>query len=194
MIKFGKDVCLLLVDIQQDFMPGGALPVPHGDEIIPYVNGLIEEAQENEALVVATKDWHPENHCSFKEQGGQWSRHCVQNTDGSDFFYKLYFDKWHIDVNTVFYKGYSSKTDSYSGFNGINYKFNTLHDHLRSHKIKKIIVVGLAFDFCVKATAIDAAKLGYITVVDMEGCRAVFPEKTDETVKELLDNGVMVLQ
>jgi len=155
---------LIVVDAQNDFFPGGQLPVPDGDRIIPVVNRWIEIARRDHATVVATRDWHPPNHCSFKDQGGDWPEHCVQETQGAE----LHDDIALPESAIIQSKGDSVEFDQYSGFDR-----TTLGDTLRELGVERLWIVGLAQDVCVKDTAIDAAKQGFDTHVLLPGTRAV---------------------
>ena len=155
---------LILVDLQNDFLPGGALPVPHGDEVIPLAN----ELQQRFDLVVATKDWHPPDHGSFaanhpgKEPGDRiildgieqilWPAHCVQNTHGAEF-HKDLIDDPRI---TIISKGIDESADGYSGFDGTN-----LTQILRKQGVEEVWVGGLATDYCVKHTVLDGLREGF---------------------------------
>jgi nicotinamidase/pyrazinamidase len=179
---------LILVDIQNDFCPGGALAVADGDAVVSIANRLMTTVD----LVVATQDWHPENHGSFAsnnpgrqvfdlaELGGlpqvMWPTHCVQWTGGAQF---------HPGLNTrriarVFPKGTDPAIDSYSGFfdNGKR-KATGLGEWLKTQAVDEVLICGLATDYCVKATAIDAAQLGFRTVLIEDGCRGVAMKTTD---------------
>jgi len=172
---------LILVDIQNDFVPGGALPVSEGGLVVPIINRL--QAQFD--LVVATQDWHPANHGSFAATHGKnpgevieldglrqelWPVHCVQNTAGAAFVPALNMKQ----VAEVFRKGTDPRIDSYSGFfdNGRR-KSTGLGDFLKSRKVKDVFIAGLATDYCVKFTALDAVKLGFKTHLLEEACRGV---------------------
>lgn len=179
---------LILVDIQNDFCPGGALAVADGDAVVSIVNRLMTTVD----LVVATQDWHPENHGSFASNnpgrkvfdladlGGlpqvMWPAHCVQWTGGAQF---------HPGLNTrriarVFPKGTDPTIDSYSGFfdNGKR-KATGLCEWLKTQAVDEVLICGLATDYCVKATAIDAAQLGFRTVLIEDACRGVAMKTTD---------------
>lgn len=173
---------LLLIDIQYDFMPGGSLAVPEGDEIVSVANRLIPSFD----LVVATQDWHPTNHQSFasqhhaKEIGDLidiegieqilWPDHCVQGTQGAELHAALEIDRIH----RVFYKGTDYQIDSYSGFYDNELRQSTgLFEFLSEREIREVVIMGLATDYCVKFTALDAVKLGLKTSVIQEGCRGV---------------------
>jgi nicotinamidase/pyrazinamidase len=153
---------LLIVDYQNDFNPGGALAVPGGDEIAEHINALAGSGDY--ALVAATRDWHPPDHGSFTEQGGTWPAHCVAGTPGAELHRAL--DSTHIDV--VLDKGTDPQTEGYSGFEGTN-----LAALLREHRIDRVTVVGLATDYCVKNTALDALREGFGVNVDSSAVRGV---------------------
>jgi len=173
---------LILVDIQNDFLPGGELAVPHGDEVISVANQLFPHFK----LVVATQDWHPREHASFAENHpGQhigdvitvegldqilWPVHCVQNTTGADFAPGLNLDR----VSEIFQKGTDPRYDSYSGFfdNG-HHTATGLGDFLKQQGVQRVFVLGLATDYCVKFTVLDALQLGFETVLVEDGCRGV---------------------
>ncbi len=173
---------LIAVDIQNDFLPGGALAVPGGDEIIPVVNELMGHYE----LIVATQDWHPPGHESFavsrdgREPGEVidlhglpqvlWPVHCVEDTPGAEFVADLDTDRFE----EVFRKGTDVSIDSYSGFfdNGKR-KATGLEDYLRERGVDAVDVVGLATDYCVKFTALDAVDLGFDTSVVAKACRGV---------------------
>ena len=196
---------LILVDIQNDFCKGGNLAVPDGEKIIPFVNQL----QENEYdLIVATQDSHPQNHKSFSsnnpgtnpgdlgELNGQpqvmWPDHCVKGTSGIEFHPELNSEK----VSQVFPKGEDPSVDSYSGFFDNDQKTSTgLGEYLKEKGVTEVDVVGLALDYCVKFTALDAVKLGFKTSLHLEGTRAVNlnPEDGNDAIKELKDAGVKIL-
>jgi nicotinamidase/pyrazinamidase len=195
---------LILIDIQNDFLPGGALPVPEGDRIVPIVNHL----QSRFDLVVATQDWHPPNHGSFAanhpgrktgeviELNGLkqilWPIHCVQNTAGAAFAPGV--ETHHIDK--LFQKGTDPATDSYSGFfdNGRR-KATGLDEYLRGQGIDEIFLAGLATDYCVKFTALDAVNLGYKTHLIEDACRGVnlHPDDIVQAISEMQRTGVQVM-
>jgi nicotinamidase/pyrazinamidase len=153
---------LLIVDFQNDFTPGGALAVPEGDRIADRVNELAESGDFD--LVVATRDWHPRDHRSFEEHGGPWPVHCVQGTEGAELHPAL--DRSKIDV--VIDKGQDPGTEGYSGFEGTE-----LAKVLREHDVDEVLVVGLATDYCVKNTALDALREGFRVTVDAGAVRGV---------------------
>jgi nicotinamidase/pyrazinamidase len=177
---------LLLIDIQNDFVPGGALAVPNGHEVIPVANRWIEEFQRNKELVIATQDWHPPNHSSFISQnptGGIWPDHCVQFTHGAEFVAGLNVDP----IQTVVRKGTDPRIDSYSGFfDNDRQKQTELAEVLRRAGVDMVYILGPATDYCVKFTALDARQLGLATHVVREGCRGINIGPTD--VQQAFEN------
>jgi nicotinamidase/pyrazinamidase len=179
---------LILVDIQNDFLPGGALAVPDGEAVISVANAM----QLRFDLVVATQDWHPANHGSFaanhpgKEPGEAiqlagldqilWPTHCVQGTDGAEFASGLHRDRWA----RVFRKGTDPEVDSYSGFfdNGQR-KATGLGAYLHQQQVSQAFVMGLATDYCAKFTALDSRQLGFETWLITDGCRGVGLQEGD---------------
>ena len=174
---------LLIIDLQNDFVPGGALPVPHGDEILDRVRELLES--ERFDLVVATRDWHPPDHQSFKEQGGPWPPHCVQDTAGAELHPALPRERIDVVVNA----GDRPELEGYSGF-----EETELAAVLREHRIERVTVVGLATDYCVRHTALDALREGFDVVVDTEGIRGidVEPGDSERALDELAGAGATV--
>ena len=166
-----KDAALVLVDIQNDFCPGGALAVAEGDQIVEVVNRLIPRFP----LVISTQDWHPANHISFKERGGPWPPHCVQGTRGAELHPAL-------DTNRIanyFRKASSQDKDAYSEFEGVDEAGRTLDEMLKSKNVSKIYVAGLATDYCVLATVLDGLKNGYEVYAITDAMRAVNVEPDD---------------
>ncbi|MEA2407122.1 MAG: nicotinamidase/pyrazinamidase [Thermoleophilaceae bacterium] len=153
---------LIVVDFQNDFTPGGALAVRDGDSIAARVNELAADPRFE--LVVATRDWHPADHGSFEERGGPWPVHCVQGTEGAELHPSLESER----VDVVIDKGTDPGTEGYSGFEG-----TALGELLRERGIDRVTVVGLATDYCVKNTALDALRQGLDVTVDSEGVRGV---------------------
>ncbi len=153
---------LIIVDFQNDFTPGGALGVEGGDEIAGPINALVATGEFD--LVVATRDWHPPDHASFAARGGPWPEHCVQGTPGAELHPAL--DPAQVDV--IVDKGQDPGTEGYSGFEGTD-----LACELRERGVDEVTVVGLATDFCVKHTALDALREGFVVTVDPTAVRAV---------------------
>jgi nicotinamidase-related amidase len=174
---------LLIVDFQNDFTPGGALGVEGGDEIAEHVNELAASGRFD--FVVASRDWHPRHHNSFEERGGIWPVHCVQGTEGAELHPGL--DREHVDL--VYDKGMDPNTDGYS-----NFETPDLDRTLRERGIDRLTVVGLATDYCVKNSVLDARRLGYEVEVDTEGIRAVDREPGDgeRAIEEMRAAGATV--
>jgi nicotinamidase/pyrazinamidase len=196
---------LIIVDLQNDFLPGGALPVPHGDEVIPVANDL----QRHFELVLATRDWHPPDHGSFavnhagKKPGDRiildgieqilWPVHCVQNTLGAEF--APAFDTSRIV--DVFHKGIERNIDSYSTFFDNAHRRHTgLADYLKKRSVEEIYFMGLALDYCVKYSALDARHLGLNTHVILDGCRGIElePGDIDRALDEMKGVGAVLLK
>lgn len=173
---------LIVVDVQNDFCPGGALAVPDGDAVVEPINRMAREAP----FVVATRDWHPPDHGSFAAQGGPWPVHCVQDTPGAELHAGI--DRGQIDA--VVDKGQAPDLEGYSGFEGTE-----LERLLREHDVDAVDVTGLALDYCVKATALDARRAGLEVVVHRPATRAVEvkPGDGERAVEELRAAGVKVV-
>jgi nicotinamidase/pyrazinamidase len=196
---------LIIVDLQNDFLPGGALPVPHGDEVIPLTN----ELQRQFDLVVATKDWHSLDHGSFaanhpgKKPGDRiildgieqilWPVHCIQNKRGAEFAPS--FDTSRIAH--IFHKGIDPKIDSYSTFFDNAHRRHTgLAHYLEQRGVKDIYLMGLALDYCVKYSTLDARQLGLNTHVIVDGCRGIELEPGDieRALDEMKRTGAVLLK
>lgn len=178
---------LIVVDVQNDFCPGGELAITDGDKVIPVINELIKKF----SLVVASQDWHPKNHCSFKKQGGVWPEHCVKNSWGARFVKGLDTVKF----KAVFQKGDYKELDSYSAFfDNAHMNKTYLGEYLIVHKVKNVYIVGLATDYCVKYTALDAVKYGFNTYVLLDGCRGVELKKGDiqRSIEEMRKASVII--
>jgi nicotinamidase/pyrazinamidase len=173
---------LIVVDVQNDFCLGGALAVPDGDAVVEVVNRLASDA----SFVVATRDWHPGDHGSFAAQGGTWPVHCVQDTPGAALHGGI--DLSQIDV--VVDKGEAPDREGYSGFEGTD-----LERLLRERGVDTVDVAGLALDYCVKATALDARRAGFDVTVHRGATRAVevTPGDGERAVSELRAAGVEVV-
>jgi nicotinamidase/pyrazinamidase len=177
---------LILVDIQNDFCPGGSLAVAGGDRFVPVAN----ELQKHFNLVVATKDWHPPGHASFVTL---WPPHCVQGMAGAEFHPALDTSR----IAHVFLKGTDPAVDSYSGFFDNEHKLSTgLGDYLRAHGATDVYICGLATDYCVKFTALDALRLGFDTTVVIDACRGVEVNAGDtaRAVGEMRGAGARVVE
>lgn len=178
---FASMEALIVVDVQNDFCPGGALAVPGGDEVVAEVSRLAAEAP----LVIATRDWHPPDHSSFAERGGSWPVHCVQGTPGAQLHADLV-----IAPDAIVDKGQSPEREGYSAFED-----TALESLLRERGVGTVDVAGLALDYCVKATALDARAAGFDVVVHRDATRAVNvrPGDDERAVQELRAAGVRVV-
>ncbi len=150
--QLSSDDAVIVVDVQNDFCPGGALAVPDGDQVIGVLNLWIEQAERAGATVVFTRDWHPADHCSFLTQGGPWPVHCVQHTPGAEYHPGLRKPGTAINVD----KATDPGREAFSGFAG-----TALGDRLRRKGIRRILVGGLALDYCVRATVLDGIAEGF---------------------------------
>ncbi|MGH2756868.1 MAG: isochorismatase family protein [Actinomycetota bacterium] len=192
-MDYDAGTALIVVDVQNDFAdPNGSLYVPGGDEILPVVNRAIDEARAADALVVYTQDWHPPDTPHFEKDGGIWPVHCVKESWGAELHPDLKV------VGEIVRKGTRGE-DGYSGFTvrdpaSGDEESTQLERILRARDIEKIVVVGLATDYCVKATAVDAAGKGFPTVVLEEGIRAVNREPGDDeqALEEVRRAGVVI--
>lgn len=155
---------LLSVDVQNDFLPGGALAVPAGDEVIAPLNGWLARFAAARLPVFATRDWHPADHCSFVAEGGTWPPHCIADTLGAQFAAALALPVSAVTIS----KATAKETDAYSGFAGTD-----LHERLQGVGVRRLFVGGLATDYCVLNTVLDALRLGYAVVLLADCIRAV---------------------
>ena len=179
----GKDA-LIVVDMQNDFMPWGRLPVPGADRIIPAVNDYCRLFSSEGLPVFATRDWHPENHVSFDVNGGRWPVHCVQWSKGADFAEGLELPPDTFIIN----KGDRPELEAYSGFQG-----TLLNQLLRERGIRRVFICGVAAEFCVKNTCLGALNLGYTVFVLNDAVKGLSDESEREAVGELLQAGAVSL-
>jgi nicotinamidase/pyrazinamidase len=173
---------LIVVDVQNDFCPGGALAVPDGDAVVEPINRLAGQFQ----FVVATRDWHPPDHSSFREQGGLWPVHCVRDTGGAQLHPKLHTSQ----IDAIVDKGRERDVEGYSGFEQTELE-RLLHDQ----GVDRVHLSGLALDYCVRATALDARRAGFDVVLHRGATRAINANEGDEerTLEELRGGGVEVV-
>ncbi len=186
-IRLEASDALIIVDVQNDFLPGGALAVPHGDAIVPVLNQYIECFCRHGLPVFATRDWHPANHCSFHDQGGPWPAHCVAGTNGAEFPPTLHLP---ADVRVISKAGQPEK-DAYSGFDG-----TALHDALQEAGASRLFIGGLATDYCVLSTVQDALRLGYRVCLLADAIRAVNVNDGDDVraVADMRAAGAVVIR
>ncbi|XP_076087760.1 nicotinamidase-like [Mytilus galloprovincialis] len=219
-----RQIALLIIDVQNCFLPGGSLAVTEGDQVIPVINNIRSEYKEDISLVVLSQDWHCSDHISFASQhkgAGQviqlsydksgslcdeknsctevaynltqhlWPDHCVINTPSANFSHNL----THEPSDLVVRKGYNCKVDSYSAFydNG-GFRHTELHDKLQEDGIDALIITGLARDYCVYYTAMDARKLGYETYVVLDATRPVTKKTGDSAVADMKIKGIQIIE
>jgi nicotinamidase/pyrazinamidase len=193
---------LILVDIQNDFLPGGALAIKDGEKILPMVDKLVTLPFQ---IIVASKDWHPPNHISFaanhKKNIGEkiifndieqilWPDHCVQNTHGAEFADRPFVKK----IFKTFFKGTEASIDSYSAFfdNG-HIKSTGLDDYLKNLGIEEVYIAGLATDYCVKYTALDALNLGFKVFIITDACKGINPNEVEQALKHMEKLGAFLI-
>ncbi|MEO2068103.1 MAG: nicotinamidase [Desulfurobacteriaceae bacterium] len=186
MVKITPYDALIIVDVQNDFLPGGSLPVPQGDKVIEPLNRYIELFTLKGRPIFATRDWHPENHISFKENGGLWPKHCVQGTKGSEFPKDLKLPPDAFIIN----KGERPELEAYSGFQG-----TILNDLLKERGVKRVFVGGLATDYCVRNTVLGALNLGYTVFFLEDASQGVNINKGDveKAINEMLLAGAITI-
>ena len=183
----GQRAALLVVDIQNDFCPGGALGVPEGDAIIPRVNRTIGLFGRRGLPVIFTRDWHPRETKHFKEFGGAWPVHCVQGTKGARFHLDLEIPKGAM----VLSKGMDQEVDSYSAFQAFTVQGRDLESALHELGVDELFICGLATDYCVRATALDGVRRGLTIRVLRDAIRGVEVKRGDSenAIKEMRAHG-----
>lgn len=187
--KFQKKDVLLIVDPQYDFFPGGSLAVADGDKIIPVLNQWLKAAQEAQIPVIVSRDWHPAHHISFQEQGGPWPPHCVQHTHGAQFHRELQLS----DSIIIAEKAFDPNKDAYSAFEGVTHDDKIpLSEKIQTLKANRIWMGGLAFDYCVHYTALDARKLGYAVTVILPACKAIARGTEQKSFQDMVNAGVIM--
>lgn len=176
---------LLIVDVQNDFCPGGALAVADGDAVVPVLNRWIEAARKAEVPVYASRDWHPPNHISFTEQGGPWPPHCIQDTAGAAFHPDLRLP----DDAVVISKGQDPERDQYSAFDDTG-----LGQRLRDDGVQRVWVGGLAQDVCVRATVMEGAREGFHVHLIRPATRPVEAQAGDgdRALEDMQDAGAII--
>jgi len=180
-------IALLIVDVQNDFCPGGALPVPKGDEVVPVLNGYIDLFTGQGVPVFASRDWHPERTGHFRNYGGEWPPHCIRNTPGADFHPGLTLPAGVI----VLSKGTNPDQHGYSVFEGKDGRGDSFERILNQRDIATLCIGGLATDYCVKWTALDAMRMGFGVHLLVDAIRPVdlVPGDGERAVEQMLDLG-----
>lgn len=184
-LAIGKHDALIVVDVQNDFLPGGALAVNDGDAVIPVINEYLRLSTAKRLPIYATRDWHPAGHCSFVENGGTWPKHCVADSPGAQFAEDLALP----DDVTIVNKGTDSDKEAYSGFQGTD-----LADQLHAQGVKRVIIGGLATDYCVLNTVNDALGNDFDVVLLTHAIRAVDLNSGDgdRAIESMLERGAKV--
>ena len=182
----GKDA-LLIIDVQNDFCPGGALAVNDGDAVVSVLNEYIAKFRGTGRPILATRDWHPERTKHFKAFGGLWPAHCIQGTHGAQFHARLALPEETVIISA----GIGADEEGYSGFEGVDSKGAKLVDVLRRFDVRRVFVGGLATDYCVKHTVLDALKEGFQVVLIKDAVRGVNlqPDDSERAVQEMLQAG-----
>lgn len=181
---------LLLIDIQNDFCPHGALPVPEGDKIIPFLNKYIAIFQKANFLIAATRDWHPPVTKHFKQYGGLWPAHCIQNTWGAQFHPSL-----ELPADTIiFTKGTAETKEGYSGFDGVDPQGIPMYNFLQSRHISTLSIGGLATDYCVKRTVLDALNFGFKVNLLTDAIKGIDlrPGDSQRSINEMSSRGAQL--
>jgi len=178
---------LIVVDVQNDFLPGGALAVPAGDEVVPVLNRYLQRFQARGLPVYATRDWHPPDHCSFRDQGGPWPPHCVAGSPGAEFAADLALPEDAVVIS----KATAPDREAYSGFQDTD-----LAGRLRAQGVRRLFVGGLATDYCVLNTVRDALAAGFEVVLLEDAVRAVdlHPGDGERALEEMRDQGARVIR
>lgn len=185
--KIAPDDALIIVDVQNDFCPGGALAVPDGDKVVPALNGMAKRFADRGQPVVASRDWHPENHVSFEGRGGNWPPHCIKDTDGAAFHPQL-----ELPTGTkVVSKATEPDAEAYSAFDTTD-----LETYLKDRDVRRVLVGGLATDYCVRATVLDALEAGLGVVLLRDATRGVDVEEGDSqrAIDEMLAAGAVAVE
>lgn len=181
-LTINRNDALTVVDVQRDFCLGGALPVPKGDQVVPTLNEYIKIFEEARARIYAIRDWHPPNHISFKAYGGPWPPHCIQKSKGAEFHPDL---KLPESVTIISHSTDPSR-ESYSGFDGTE-----LGEELKKESVRRIFVGGLATDYCVKNTVLDALKLRFEAVLLTDAIQGINARSNDseKAIEEMVEKG-----
>lgn len=183
-IELGKGDALIVIDIQNDFLSGGSLAVPEGDQVIPVLNGYIDQFSNRQLPVLVTRDWHPAKHCSFIRQGGPWPEHCIAGSKGAEFAVDL-----HLPVSAkIFSKATEAGQEDYSDFANPTFK-----EQLDNMEASRLFIGGLATDYCVLNTVLDALNYHYQVLLLMDAIRAVNvrPQDGENAINEMIQKGAM---
>lgn len=187
-VTFKPKDALLVVDPQNDFLPGGSLAVEDGDSAIPLINTLMAQAEASHIPIFISRDWHPQNHCSFVEQGGPWPPHSTQYSKGAEFHPKLILPASFILIN----KAYQPTLEEYSPFASLATEKGPLKDLIKKLSIERFWIIGFATDYCVQASALDAIKHGFQAHVILAATRAVSLETGKKAIETMQKAGVVL--
>lgn len=181
LVEIDKHTALVVVDVQKDFCPGGALAVHEGDRVVPVLNKYIEKFRKADSPIIYTRDWHPSSHSSFRDQGGPWPQHCIRNTQGAKFHPDLAKPRPEEIVSKA-----DKKDEAYSFFQGTE-----LAGKLRQRGIRRLLVGGLATDYCVKETVLDGLKYGFEVYHLDDASRGVNvkPDDSERALQEMTAKG-----
>jgi nicotinamidase/pyrazinamidase len=177
-----KEDALLILDVQYDFLPGGSLAVSKGDQVIPPLRELADRFNQVSAPVYASRDWHPDDHCSFHAQGGPWPKHCVMNTPGAQISSDLRLP----DQTRLISKASHRNKEAYSAFEGTD-----LHERLRVDRVKRLYIGGLVTEYCVLNTVTDALRLGYEVFVIEDAIRGISELDEKKAKEEMRQRGAV---
>ena len=185
-LNLGNQDVLIITDIQNDFLPGGALPIRDGDLVIPVLNEYAKIFRKNNAKIIASRDWHPPNHMSFISQGGPWPRHCIRDTQGAQFSPEL---KLPVDTEIIS-KATDPKKEAYSVFDGTG-----LNEKLKTEDVNRVFIGGLATDYCIVNSVLDARQMNFDVIVLADAIRGinVNPGDIDKAIKTMIDGGAIML-
>lgn len=183
-VRVTKKSALIAVDIQNDFCPGGALPVPDGDKVVSFINYYVNRFSEMGLHIYFTKDWHPLNHLSFSKYGGVWQEHCVQNTFGAELHPGLIIPEEAVIIE----KGNTPDKDAYSAFEG-----TSLYTRLKEDEIERLFIGGLATDYCVKSSVLDALHAGFEVFFLADASKGVDVKSGDsyKAIDDMLKEGAV---
>jgi nicotinamidase/pyrazinamidase len=184
-----EGAALLLIDVQNDFCPGGALPVPEGERVIPVLNRMIERFEARGRPVYASRDWHPPDTKHFREFGGPWPPHCIAGTPGASLHPELRVPPDAILIST----GQDREDDGYSAFEGTTADGRRLADDFRDRAVSELYVGGLATDYCVRATVLDARRAGFPVTVLIDGIAGIDPGDARRALDEMKAAGASLL-
>lgn len=190
-VSLRRGDALSVTDVQNDFLPGGALGVPYGDAIIEPLNNVVDLFKKKGLLIFFSRDWHPPDHSSFKNQGGPWPPHCVQKTRGADFPSTLHIPEGSIIIS----KGAQKDREQYSTLGARDSEGNTESDMMKKHGIRRAFVAGLATDYCVLNSVKDILAEGYEVYVLTDAIRAVNvnPGDGDKALEEMIQGGAKLI-